>query len=395
MAITVVMPQMGYDMREGKVVKWLKREGETVRRGEPLAEIETDKAVVEMPASGEGVVRKILVGEGVTVPVGKAIAIIGTADEPLPEVAEAPPPAPAPAPAPAPSPPAEGVRASPLARRLAEELGVDLRQVQGTGPGGRITEADVRRTAEAAKAPPPPPAPAPAEVPAAEEVALSKMRQAIARLTTRAKQETPHFYVSAEIDMTEALALRQQVNKALEPQGIRVSINDMLVRACALALGEFPVFNASYQDGKLRLHKAIHIGIAISLEGDQGLIVPALLDCAHKSLADIARASKDLVERANRGHLTPEEYGGATFSISNLGMYDVDSFIAIIHPPQAAVLAVGSVRPRPVVRDGQVVVRQMMTATLSVDHRVADGAQAARFLGRIKALLETPVSLLV
>lgn len=395
MAITVVMPQMGYDMREGKVVKWLKREGETVRRGEPLAEIETDKAVVEMPASGEGVVRKILVGEGVTVPVGKVIAIIGTADEPLPEVAEAPPPAPAPAPAPAPSPPAEGVRASPLARRLAEELGVDLRQVQGTGPGGRITEADVRRAAEAAKAPPPPPAPAPAEVPAAEEVALSKMRQAIARLTTRAKQETPHFYVSAEIDMTEALALRQQVNKALEPQGIRVSINDMLVRACALALGEFPVFNASYQDGKLRLHKAIHIGIAISLEGDQGLIVPALLDCAHKSLADIARASKDLVERANRGHLTPEEYGGATFSISNLGMYDVDSFIAIIHPPQAAVLAVGSVRPRPVVRDGQVVVRQMMTATLSVDHRVADGAQAARFLGRIKALLETPVSLLV
>ncbi|MFN3975311.1 MAG: dihydrolipoamide acetyltransferase family protein, partial [Dehalococcoidia bacterium] len=358
-----------------------------------LAEIETDKAVVEMPASGEGVVRKILVAEGVTVPVGKAIAIIGTADEPLPQVAEAPPPAPTPAPAP--SAPVGEVRASPLARRLAEELGVDLRTVTGTGPGGRITEVDVRRAAEAAKPPTPPPAPALAEAPAAEEVALSKMRQAIARLTTRAKQETPHFYVTVDVDMTEALALRQQVNKALEAQGIRVSINDMLVRACALALKEFPTFNASYQDGKLRVHKAIHIGIAISLEGDQGLIVPALLDCANKSLADIAKASKDLVERANRGHLTPEEYGGATFSISNLGMYDVDSFIAIIHPPQAAVLAVGSVRPRPVVRDGQVVVRQVMTATLSVDHRVADGAQAGRFLGRIKALLETPFSLLV
>lgn len=393
MATTVVMPQMGYDMREGKVVKWLKKEGDTVHRGEPLAEIETDKAVVEMPASGEGVVRKILVAEGVTVPVGKAIAIIGTADEPLPQVAEAPPPAPTPAPAP--SAPVGEVRASPLARRLAEELGVDLRTVTGTGPGGRITEVDVRRAAEAAKPPTPPPAPALAEAPAAEEVALSKMRQAIARLTTRAKQETPHFYVTVDVDMTEALALRQQVNKALEAQGIRVSINDMLVRACALALKEFPTFNASYQDGKLRVHKAIHIGIAISLEGDQGLIVPALLDCANKSLADIAKASKDLVERANRGHLTPEEYGGATFSISNLGMYDVDSFIAIIHPPQAAVLAVGSVRPRPVVRDGQVVVRQVMTATLSVDHRVADGAQAGRFLGRIKALLETPFSLLV
>ncbi|MDW8120530.1 MAG: dihydrolipoamide acetyltransferase family protein, partial [Chloroflexota bacterium] len=248
--------------------------------------------------------------------------------------------------------------------------------------------ADVRRAAERAKAPPPAP-------PAEEEVPLTKMRQAIARLTTRAKQETPHFYVSVEIDMTEAVALRQQINKALEAQGTRVSINDMLVRACALALKEFPTFNASFQDGKLRMHKDIHIGIAISLEGDQGLIVPALLDCARKSLADIARASKDLVERANRGHLTPEEYGGATFSISNLGMYDVDSFIAIIHPPQAAVLAVGSVRPRPVVRDGQVVVRQMLTATLSVDHRVADGAQAARFLGRIKALLENPLSLVV
>ncbi|GBD11365.1 Dihydrolipoyllysine-residue acetyltransferase component of pyruvate dehydrogenase complex [bacterium HR23] len=251
----------------------------------------------------------------------------------------------------------------------------------------------MRRAAEAKRTvPTPPPAPAPV---GEEVVELSKMRQAIARLTARAKQEIPHFYVSAEIDMTEALALRQEVNKALEPRGIRVSVNDMLVRACALALAEFPSFNASFQEGKLRLHKAVHIGIAISLEGDQGLIVPALLDCDRKSLAQIAQASKDLVERANRGHLTPEEYGGATFSISNLGMYAVDSFIAIIHPPQSAVLAVGSVRPRPVVREGQVVVRQMLTATLSVDHRVADGAQAARFLGRIKALLENPVALLV
>lgn len=221
------------------------------------------------------------------------------------------------------------------------------------------------------------------------------MRQAIARLTTRAKQEVPHFYVSAEVDMTAGMELRVQLNRALNGQGVRVSVNDFIIRACVLALQKYPNFNAFYHDGKLQMNPRINIGVAVALEGGQGLMVPALLDCGAKSLADLARASKGLVERANKGGLTAEEYGGATFSISNLGMFDVDSFAAIIHPPQSGVLAVGSVRPRPVVKEGQVAVAQTMHATLSVDHRVSDGADAARFLAEVKRLLENPVTLLL
>ncbi|MBI4234182.1 MAG: 2-oxo acid dehydrogenase subunit E2 [Chloroflexi bacterium] len=438
MATKLVMPQMGYDMQQGRVVRWLKQEGQPVNRGEPVAEIETDKAVVEMEAYASGVLRKILVPAGTTVPVGTAIGIIAGAEEPMPEdtlreaaPAQARPPASqVQAPAAAPSPTTEEVQAappgelrvSPLARRLAQEKGIDLAKVRGTGPSGRIVEKDILEHEKGVKAPPapaqeatpapaappgeaapaaapraaaPPTAPAPTEKAAPRYVELSRMRQAIARLTARSKREVPHFYVTADVDMAAAMELRQQINKALEPQGVRVSVNDLMVKACATTLARFPTFNSFFREDRLQVNPTISIGIAIALKEDQGLIVPAITDCGSKSLVDIAKASKDLVERANQGRLREEEYTGGTFSISNLGMFDVDSFTAIIFPPQAAVLAVGAVRQQPVVREGQVTASQIMKATLSVDHRVADGAQAARFLSEVKRLLENPLSLLV
>ena len=404
MATLVVMPQMGYDMQEGTLLRWLKQEGEQVSRGEVIAEIETDKAAVEMEAFASGVLRKIVVREGVAVPVGETIAIIGEPDEELPEVAApaatsalpraevAVPAPPAPAPVSEAVPAAGPLKASPVARRLADERGIDLRQVVGTGPGGRITRDDVLAYQPSALAAEPVTVPTPpGEAPQA--VPLSRMRQAIARHTTESKQQIPHFYVAADIDMTRLLELRGDLNRELEGEQVRVSINDFVIKACARALVRYPALNATFQGDRLRMNPAINIGIAVALE--EGLIVPAIPDCGNKSLKEIARASRDVVERAQQGRLRQEEYVGGTFSISNLGTYDVDSFIAIILPPQSAVLAVGTVRQQPVVRDGQVTIAQVMKATLSVDHRVADGAQASQFLGEIKRLLENPVSLLL
>lgn len=426
-ATEVVMPQMGYDMKEGTLLRWLKQEGEQVKRGEVIAEIETDKAAVEMPAYASGVLRKVLVSEGTTVPVGEVVAIIAAPDEEVPEemlavgkgapppkeaAAAAPqeaPPAAAPAAPPreaeereaAPAPSAGPIKASPVARRLADEKGIDLRQLEGTGPGGRITKDDVlAHEAQAAKAAPAPAAPAapaapPAGPPAAPEtVGLSRMRQAIARLTSASKRDIPHFYVSADIDMTRLMELRQQLNQELEEEGIRLSVNDFIVKACAKALQRFPNLNASFKEDHLDVHPSINVGIAIDLEG-QGLIVPALMDCGSKGLVEISVATKDLAERTRKGHLTQDEYTAGTFAVSNLGMFNVDSFAAIIFPPQAAVLATGTVRKRPVVRNDEIVVGQVMTATISVDHRVSDGAEAARFMSEVKRLLENPALLLV
>jgi pyruvate dehydrogenase E2 component (dihydrolipoamide acetyltransferase) len=415
-ATIIVMPQMGYDMREGRVVRWLKHEGDTVARGEDLAEIETDKAVIPMTATASGVLRKVLVAEGVTVPVGQAIGVVTGAEEPLPAELEAlakttqtPPPKPqtvlaavpsAPAPSAAapgaPAAPAQEVRASPLARRLAREKGIDLARITGTGPGGRVTERDIVAYEEKMKAAPAAPPLAgetrPAPVAAGMEP-LSRMRQAIARLTTRSKQEIPHFYVTAEVDMTAAMALRRDLNAALEPRGVRISLNDLIIKACAMALGKHPTLNASFRGESLERHASINVGVAVDL-GERGLIVPALMGCERRSLEEIARASRDLVERAKTDRLRAEEYMGATFSVSNLGMFDIDAFTAIIFPPNSAVLAVGMVRERPLVRQGQVVAAQTMHATLSVDHRVTDGAGAARFLSEVKGLLEHPTNLL-
>jgi pyruvate dehydrogenase E2 component (dihydrolipoamide acetyltransferase) len=394
------MPQMGYDMREGTVVRWRKQEGEPISRGEIIAEIETDKATVEMEAFSSGVLGRIVAEEGRTVPVGELIAIITEPGEAVPAVedmtggraatttpsqAAQPPPAPQQtSPAAAPSPAVSGeVRASPIARRLAVEKGIDLAQVTGTGPGGRITESDVLAYEERIEA---------AATPPDGRVELTRMRRAIARVTTQSKREAPHFYVTSEIDMTEAMALRRQLNEALQ-DGTRVSVNDMIVKAVARVLEKYPNFNASFQEDYLRLNPDLNIGIAIALE--EGLIVPAIPGCQNKSLAEIARASSDLRERAGGGTLRAEEYTGATFSVSNLGMFDVDSFAAIIFPPNAAVLAVGSVKEQPVVRDGQIAIAQIMKATISVDHRVADGAEGAQFLMEVKQYLERPVSLLL
>ncbi len=415
MATTIVMPQMGYDMREGTVVRWRKQEGESVTRGEVIAEIETDKATVEVEAYSAGVLSKIVVEEGKTVPVGELIAVIGEPGETLPPIEELQGSPPSPQPSATPLPLGEGVggegteapltapttpvpstevRATPIARRLAREKGIDLAKVSGTGPGGRITEADVVSYEKSGGEAPAPSAAAPAAQPVLPggKVELSRMRRAIAKVTVQSKREAPHFYVTSEIDMSEAMSVRAQLNETLGGD-IRVSVNDLIVKAAALALVTYPNFNASFQEDHLQLHANLNIGIAIALE--QGLIVPAISDCQNKSLADIAKDSRDLIQRAQSGTLRAEEYTGGTFSISNLGMFDVESFAAIIFPPNAAVLAVGTVKELPVVRDGQIVIAQIMKATVSVDHRVADGAEGARFLMEVKKNLEQPVRLLL
>ena len=452
MATNIVMPQMGYDMREGTVVRWHKQEGEVVNRGEVIAEIETDKATVEFEAYTGGVLRRIVAEAGNVVPVGELIAIITAPDEELPEdlpAAAEPVPAsevatessqapsapslvsstgevraspiarrlarergidlaaiqgtgpggriverdvleysPQPAPAEVAAPPGE-VRASPIARRLARERGINLATIQGTGPGGRVVEQDVLDYSPPQEAP----SPAAESVQSTGElVELSRMRQTIARVTVDSKREAPHFYLTSDIDMTRALSLRQEINDNLGADR-RVSINDMVVKACALALDKHPKFNSSFQGDHLQMNSSINIGIAIALEA--GLIVPGISNCESRSLAQIAEASRDLNDRSRSGTLRNEEYSGTTFSISNLGMFDVDSFAAIIYPPHAAVLAVGTVRQQPVVRSGELAVADIMKATLSTDHRVADGAEAAVFLVEVKKLLENPLRLLL
>ena len=402
MATNIVMPQMGYDMREGTVVRWHKKEGEAVAKGEALADIETDKATVEYPAFTSGVLGKIVAEAGVVVPVGELIAVITAPGEDVPDnltQAKAEPtiapvnaaPQIAPTQGSAVTAKSDEVRASPIARRLARERGINLGDISGTGPGGRIVEKDVLEYT--------PPDAAVAVLdslaspnPQSHLVELSRMRQTIARVTSDSKREAPHFYVTAEVDMTGAMDLRRDINEAVAGD-TRVTVNDLIVKAAALALVKYPKFNASFQGESLRMNASINIGIAIALEA--GLMVPGIGNCETKKLTEIAAASKDLIERANSGHLRNEEYSETTFSVSNLGMYDVESFSAIIYPPHAAVLAVGTVKEQAVVRNGELAVAQMMKATLSTDHRVADGAEAARFLVEIKEILENPVALLL
>ena len=402
MATNIVMPQMGYDMREGTVIRWHKKEGEAVARGEVLADIETDKATVEFEAFTSGVLGKIMAEAGVVVPVGELIAVITAPGEDVPDnltqvkvepasasVNAAPQVDPILGSAVASN--SVDVRASPIARRLARERGINLGDISGTGPGGRIVEKDVLEyTPEDAAV-----AVSDSEMqanPQSHLVELSRMRQTIARVTSDSKREAPHFYVTAEVDMTAAMDLRRDINEAVAGD-TRVTVNDLIVKAAALALVKYPKFNASFQGESLQMNASINIGIAIAL--DAGLMVPGIGNCEAKKLTDISAASKDLIERANSGHLRNEEYSETTFSISNLGMYDVESFSAIIYPPHAAVLAVGTVKEQAVVRNGELAVAQMMKATLSTDHRVADGAEAARFLVEIKEILETPVALLL
>jgi len=396
-ATNVIMPSLGFDMTEGKLARWLKTEGERIEKGQTIAEIETEKATVEIEAAVSGILAKIIVTAGQTVPIGTVIGIIAEAGAKLAEMPATParpsPPPPPPAgeakPAEAAAPSEARVKASPLARKMAEDAGIDLARIKGTGPDGRVMERDVQAAIEAkpASTPPSPAAGAPPGAPAP----LSRMRRAIARRMTESKATAPHFYVTVEINMDEAMKMREQVNR-IAPDAERISINDLIVAASARTLTRFPDLNASYRDGSLDRHGQINIGIAVALE--DGLISPVLHDADRKSLRTIAAESRALSDRARANKLRSGDLGSGTFTISNLGMFDVDEFIAIINPPEAAILAVGAVTRRPIAVEHEIRIASLMKATLSVDHRVADGAQAGRFLQELKKLLENPVNLL-
>jgi pyruvate dehydrogenase E2 component (dihydrolipoamide acetyltransferase) len=389
----VIMPKMGDAMTEGRILAWRKRDGDRVSKGEVVAEIETDKVNVEIEAEASGVLH-IAVPEGQVVPVGQVIAYINGPPSdareapPAPETPAQKPEAAAPAPPPQPEEVApRRVKASPLARRIAAEHGVDLSQVRGTGPGGRVVERDVLAYLERRAAA------APAPEPEYEDVPLSRMRQAIGRVVTQSKQEVPHFYVTVEVDMLRALELREQLQEALGEEG-RVTVNDLVLKATALALRQHPDLNSQVVDDRtLRRFRRVHLGVMVATP--DGLIAPVLRDADRLPLLQLAREARRLVEGAHARRLRQEEYTGATFSVSNLGMYEVANFVAIIQPPQAGILAVGRAQERPVVRSGQVVVRPVLQLTLSADHRVTDGAGAAQFLVEVKRLLENPVRLLL
>ena len=402
---TIIMPKMGDAMEEGTLVRWLKHEGDTVQEGEPIAEIATDKATVEIEAPTSGVLRGIRVAENAVVPVNTPLAYILQEGESLPAegdgkasgavqpTAAAPQPAPAPtavaaAPQPAPTNGEERILASPLARKIAAEHGIDLRQVQGTGPKGRIVERDVLAYIESRKATAVP-APALAAAPAEGRTeTLTRLRQITAQRTTEAHQTIPHFYLTMEIDMEEAVALRQRLNQLDE--SLRVSVNDLIVKACAVAIEQHPIVNASYQNGQLVHPNGIHIGIAVAVE--QGLLVAVLRHCEGKSLRRIAQESQMLIQKAREGKLMPDEMTGNTFTVSNLGMFGIEQFTAIINPPASAILAVGATKRVPVVQeDGSIVARQRMKVTMSCDHRVLDGAVGAQFLQTLRQVLENPL----
>ncbi len=439
---TVEMPKMGDTMEEGKILRWIKHEGDPVKKGESLAEVETDKVNIEIEAFAGGVLRKILVPEGKSASIGAGIALIGAPDEPLPEgvagngAAQSAASTPAGtaksakiAGAPVPedtqavsqqasvqvAPPMESrahIFISPVARRLAEESQLDYRHVQGTGPNGRIIRMDVeaalaQRQAVAASvtappvtapaAPVPELAPTPAAVDTGEavEIPLTSMRRTIAKRLSQSMQTAPHFYMTSVIDTGKLADLRRQINEYAEkaPDPVKVGINDLIIKAVALALVRMPQVNVSFAEDKLIQKKQVHVGMAVALE--QGLIVPVIHNADRLGILDITRESHRLAEAARTGKLRPEDLVGGTFTVSNLGMFDVDSFTAVINPPESAILAVGSIAPTPVVVDGQVVVRDRMKVTLSSDHRTIDGATAARFLQEFKRLLEEPFGLLL
>ena len=418
------MPRLSDTMEQGTIGRWLKREGESFREGDVIAEIETDKATMDFQAYEDGTMLKILVADGESAALGAPIAIVGSEGEEItvdatPPAAEsngdgagadadapaqaAPAVAAAPEPAAAPADADTTLRASPIARRMADAAGLDLRTLagQGTGPDGRIVKADVERaldggvqTASPAAAPAAPAPPSAPRAPAADDEVreLTPMLKAVARRMGESKATVPHFYVSSEIDMTRALELRAELNEALAGVGEKASVNDLIVRACAQALMQHPQAHRSYVDGRHVYHAHVHTGIAVAL--DDGLIVPVLRDVDTKGVREIAAETRDLVARARDGKLRQSEIEGGTFTVSNMGMFDVSAFSAIINPPESTILAVSSISERPVVRDGAVVVRQIMPVTLSCDHRACSGADGARLLQTVKRHLEAPTLLL-
>lgn len=477
MATEVKMPKLGIDMVEGSIARWLKNEGDSVKKEEPIAEVETDKSTVEMTSPADGILLKIAVPPEEIVPVGAVLAYVGSQGEGVPDSngggastaatpaesapaaarngdsgaapttgeagesvsanesqqaseGEAPTPSPeakaeaAPTPQAAPSgapttqtssASAAEIKASPVARRLAGEKGLDLTSIQGTGPGGRIVARDVESFQPSAPAAAPAQAPAQPAAPAApsrvvapapsgyapqvtgigvaEEVPLTRMRRRITEVLIASKAPVPHFYVSMDVDMEAAMVLRQQMNKSLEAESIRISFNDLVVKAAALALKKFPNLNASFAGDKIVRHGDINIGVAVSTEA--GLLTVATRTTDKLALSELSQLTRDRANRAREGKVQADDLGGTTFTVSNLGMYGVSSFIAIIAPPEAAILAVGGIRQEPVVKDGEIVIGHRMECTISADHRVTDGAEAAEYMVEFKRLLENPMRLML
>jgi pyruvate dehydrogenase E2 component (dihydrolipoamide acetyltransferase) len=412
----IKMPKLGFDMAEGTLVEWVKGVDDEVEKDDVIAIIETDKANVEVTPFVSGVLRKLLVEEGDVVPVGEPIAVIGKAGEEIdvealgaeaeeaaaPEaVAEEAEEEAAPEAAAAPETrEGERIMASPVTRRMAEELGVDLSRVNGTGPGGRVVKRDLeaylRERERVPEKPPRPPIPTPAYEPTLDEFEsepLSPMRRTIGRRMVESKQQAPHFYVTMDVDMGPAMALREQLNTMM-PDDVKISVNDLILKAAAVALKEFPRLNASFGGEEVEVYKRINIGIAVARE--TGLLTVVVKDVDKKSLASIAEESEVLVNRAREGRMQADDMIGGTFTVSNMGMFGVDDFVAIINPPQAAILAVGAVQKTPVVNEqGEIAVGTRMKITVSADHRVTDGAEAARFLREVRAALEQPMRLVL
>ena len=445
MATKVFMEALSPTMEEGRLVKWLKNEGDQVKSGEPLAEVETDKAIMELVARGDGVLRKRLVNEGDSRPVGNLVGVIAAPDEnidaivaeaggaatpaqaapaesakpqPAPVAAQAAAPAPAQASAstsasaaappprpPAPSgnggaqqPPAQAagnggvVRSSPLARRLAREQGLDLGQMHGSGPGGRIVKRDIEAAVAAGPAQPARPAiaaPRPAAVGDYEDVALTQIRKTIAKRLSESIGPIPTFYLTSEFDLARVTEMREAMAQ-LGPE-FKVSVNDIILKAVATALSQHPDVNAHWLGDKIRYHNRVHLGMAVAT--NDGLIVPVIFDADKKRMSEISAEAKELAKLARERKLKPEQYTGSTFSISNLGMYGIDQFTAIINPPEVGILAIGTATDKVVVENGEVAVRKHMRVTMSCDHRAVDGAVGAQFLQTLRRLIENPLML--
>jgi len=414
MATTVVMEALSPTMEEGRLVKWAKKEGDPVKTGDTLAEVETDKAVMELVARADGALIKIVVAEGQTVPVGSVVGYVGAVGEKVSGergavgVAATPAPAaPAPAPAPkpvaapatpAPSPVASDagrVKASPLARKIAQDSGVDLGSVVASGPGGRVVKRDLEGSQPAQAAPAVPggrPLPAPRSGSPYEDIPLTQIRKTIAKRLVTSIGPIPHFFLTTEVDMERATESREAINKQLGDQG-KVSFNDIVIKATALALAKHRACNAWFQDDHIRYWNEVHIGMAVAIP--DGLITPVVRNADLKSMLAIGQEAKALAQRARDRKLQPSEYTGATFSVSNLGMFDIDQFTAVINPPEAGILAVGSIVQKPVVEDGKIEARRRLRLTMSCDHRVIDGATGAAFLKTLKQMLENPLAMVL
>ncbi len=444
----VTMPRLSDTMEEGTIAAWLKHPGELVNKGDVIAQIETDKATMDLTAFEAGTLQEILAPEGTTVAIGKPVARIGSGQaaagqpsrsEPVPDanetptekeatppaaaetgsetpktpearerVGEAPEPSAPPSEQPTVPRPAEPsrvetsngkVRASPVARHIAAEHGLDLSQVSGTGPQGRVIRADVEAALSQPRqeqaVPERPPAAATAETAADgdEKVALSQMRRTIARRMAESTRTIPHFFLTSVVDASELGALRKQINEQTADEGLKISFNDLVVKGAALAIRKVPEVNVSFAEDSLIRHAHVHVGIAVAT--DRGLIVPVIRDVDQKSLGQVAREAQDLAERASSGKLQPTEYSGGTFTVSNLGMFGIEQFQAVINPPESAILAVGAIQREPAEYQGEIALRDRMRLTLSVDHRALDGAIGARYLQALKSLLERPMLLLV